>query len=931
MKPFLQQIANLFYEKKGSNIENTIFVFPGRRASVFFQQYLSTQAENAIFAPLCYTLSDFFQALAPQYEKEDRIALLFRLYGCYRNITTSNESFDSFMSFGEILLKDFNDIDNYLVDAKSIYSNIASLKEMEDHSYLTEEQIAALSHYLGYIEDTDKSFQAKTGANWAILGELYQQFTQQLLAENLTYDGLLHRQVVEQETLTLPPCDEIVFVGFNALDGATKALFSKLQAMRKADFYWDYQAEYLQDKDNKATLFAATNCQQFPSKYTLPAIEHTQPTIHSIAIPSAIGQTKYVADLLQQWFKNDQQADNAESTAVVLANEQLLIPMLYAMPDNTPVNITMGYPLKQTAVRKLIDDYLQLQASYNKDGFYHTWVWAILQHPYIRNTYLQQIEELPKALCNQLRIQPQQLQGITDLAFLFTPIQPTEWLLRADTLLQFLSSQNTHTLDRELLEESHHILTRIQGLLEQYSDISLQPYTLIKLVRTLINQVNLSFIGEPISGIQMMGMLETRCLDFERLIITSFNEGVYPKKETNNSYIPYSIRRSFGLPTTEHHDAIYAYNFYRLIGKAKQVYLLHDTRNNSQGASSEESRFVKQLHYLYKHPIQKQSITCSTIMPEVQRVRIEKTPEVVQKISTFLSKTGLSPSTLNNYIECPLRFYLNSIENLYINDTASIELKANQIGTLFHYIMEQLYQPYINKLITANDIEALRKQSKEEWLQRGYLLTITGMAEKEVNNHLPYLIKGTHRISCEMILKFVDQALVRDAERAPFTCLGTEQKYVYTYTTPEGYEVKLKGIIDRIDEKEGEVRLYDYKTTKKTNTVQIIAKDSDIVELFQTDRKLDKSLLQLLFYKKITQQQYANKRAVTCHLYKVRELFIDEFNSLTEKAIPDNWDHLFIDQINKVVAEMLHPDIAIEQTTAEKNCEFCNFKDICGK
>lgn len=930
MKPFLQQVANLFYREKGSNIENTIFVFPGRRASVFFQQYLSMQAKNAFFAPMCYTLSDFFQALAPEYEKEDRIALLFKLYRCYLSLTQSNESFDSFMSFGEILLKDFNDIDNYLVDAKHIYSNIASLKELEDHSYLTPEQVQALSNYLGYIENTDKSFQAKTGANWAILGELYQQFRQQLLDEKLTYDGLLHRLVVEQETLSLPACDEIVFVGFNALDGATKALFSKLQAMGKADFYWDYQALYLQDKENKATLFAEKNCQLFQSKREMPTVAHTPASIHSIAVPSSIGQTKYVAQLLQQWFKGENQENKAESTAVVLANEQLLIPMLYAMPADTPVNITMGYPLKQTAVRKLIDDYLQLQATYNEDGFYHTWVWAILQHPYIRATYMQEIEKLPKSLSSQLRIRPDQLQAINDLRFLFQPKQASEWLNIANKLLLFLSSKNTQTLDRELLEEAHHILTRIQGLLQQNSDISLQPFTLIQMVRTLISNVNLSFIGEPISGIQMMGMLETRCLDFERLIITSFNEGVYPKKETNNSYIPYSIRHSFGLPTTEHHDAIYAYNFYRLIGKAKQVYLLHDTRNNNQGASSEVSRFVKQLHYLYKLPIKKKNITCSTTMPAIAAQRIQKTPEVLEKIKEFLKNTGLSPSTLNNYIDCPLRFYLNSIEKLYINDTASIELKANQIGTLFHYIMEQLYKPYVNQVVTATTIQAMMKQSKEEWLQRGYLLSIMNVPDAEVEAHLPYTIKGTHRLSCEIILKYVDQALKRDLERVPFTCLGTEQRYTYTYTTPTGCEVKLKGIIDRIDEKDGIVRLYDYKTTKESSQKQIISTESDIVSLFNTDRNFDTALLQLLFYKKLTQTIFATKK-VTCHLYKVRKLFVDEFNSLTEKAIPDNWDDVFTEQLNKSVAQMTDPSYDIQQTTEEKNCEYCKFKDICGK
>ena len=228
MKPFLQQVATLFYQEKGENIEHTIFVFPSRRASVFFQQYLLEMAEETFFAPACYTLSDFFKLLTPQYESEDKLGLLFRLYRHYQRITGSNESFDSFMSFGEILLKDFNDIDNYLVDAKLLYSNISDIKQLEDNSFLSPEQIEVLQRYLGYIHQSDKDFQSKTGSIWSILGKLYDTFTQQLLNEKRVYDGLLHRIICNQEDLCLPLCDEIVFVGFNAMDGVTKTIFRKL-------------------------------------------------------------------------------------------------------------------------------------------------------------------------------------------------------------------------------------------------------------------------------------------------------------------------------------------------------------------------------------------------------------------------------------------------------------------------------------------------------------------------------------------------------------------------------------------------------------------------------------------------------------------------------------------------------------------------------
>ena len=622
MKPFLQQVANLFYQEQGANIEHTIFVFPSRRASVFFQQYLLEMAEETFFAPACYTLSDFFKLLTPQYESEDKLGLLFRLYRHYQRITGSNESFDSFMSFGEILLKDFNDIDNYLVNAKHIFSNLADLKQLEDTSYLTEDQKAALERYLGFISKSDKDFQSQTGTIWSKIYQLYNDFTQELLSEKLTYDGLQHRIACQLPTLPCLTCDEVVFVGFNALDGATKHLFRRLQEQNIADFYWDYQSKYINDANNKAHYFMETNLKEFPSKRSLELAPLSTPTINLVSVPSSIGQTKYVADLLQH------STQELTSTAVVLANEQLLIPMLYAMPENAAVNITMGYPLKQTSVRKLIDDYLLLQITSNEDGFYHTHVASMLNHTYIKKMYASTIDKLDPLIHQQLRVKPELLQAASDDFYtIFAKIESTAWLSQVDNLLCKLT--NINDLDKELVEEARLILVRLQGLLLANSDIELKPSTLLLLIRKLLMNVTLSFIGEPIHGLQMMGMLETRCLDFNHLIITSFNEGIYPKKDSINTYIPYSIRGNFGLPTTEHQDAIYAYNFYRLIQRANQVYLIYDTRKDSSGTTGEISRFAKQLQYVYRHPaINQISINCTSTIQQIPPVVVQQKEQV---------------------------------------------------------------------------------------------------------------------------------------------------------------------------------------------------------------------------------------------------------------------------------------------------------------
>lgn len=932
MKPFLQQVANLFYQEQGANIEHTIFVFPSRRASVFFQQYLLEIAEETFFAPACYTLSDFFKLLTPQYESEDKLGLLFRLYRHYQRITGSNESFDSFMSFGEILLKDFNDIDNYLVNAKHIFSNLADLKQLEDTSYLTEAQKAALERYLGFISKSDKDFQSQTGAIWSKLYQLYNDFTQELLSEKLTYDGLQHRIACQLPTLPCLNCDEVVFVGFNALDGATKHLFRRLQEQNIADFYWDYQSEYINDANNKAHYFMETNLKEFPSKRSLVLAPLSTPTINLVSVPSSIGQTKYVADLLQH------SKQELTSTAVVLANEQLLIPMLYAMPENAAVNITMGYPLKQTSVRKLIDDYLLLQITSNEDGFYHTHVASMLNHPYIKKMYASTIDKLDPLIHQQLRVKPELLQAVSDDFYtIFAKIESTEWLSQVDNLLCKLT--NINDLDKELVEEARLILVRLQGLLLANSDIKLKPSTLLLLIRKLLMNVTLSFIGEPIHGLQMMGMLETRCLDFNQLIITSFNEGIYPKKDSINTYIPYSIRGNFGLPTTEHQDAIYAYNFYRLIQRANQVYLIYDTRKDSSGTTGEISRFAKQLQYVYRHPaINQISINCTSTIQQIPPVVVQQKEQVRDKVLNYLTKRGLSASALNDFIGCHLKFYLAHIEGIRFNETISEEVQANQFGTIYHYVMEHLYAPHTKKEVLGTDIDVLlkNKQHIDVLIERAYASTLYNLGKKDnVEDYLPYPLKGIQLLTAEIIKDYVIASLKQDQARTPFYYMASEASLDNFIEVP-GIEqkIKLKGFVDRIEEKDKYIQIYDYKTSNKTEIKHITNVEKDINHLF-IDGKIEgqDKILQLCFYYLLAEKKY-NHSNIKVHLYFVKKVFEDAllFNTTTERVLPDGWKDLFIENLNQQITKMLQVDelftLADEKS---KTCDYCKFKAICGR
>lgn len=933
MKPFLQQIATLFFQKKGVDITNTLFVFPSKRACVFFQQYLAQFAQVPFFAPNCYTIGDFFTQLSPTYESASKLELLFDLYRCYQKCTHSTESFNSFMGFGEILLKDFNDIDNYLVDAHLLYSNVANLNDLSDLSYLSDTQIAALKRYLGFFEKKEKSKQANAGKDWHILSRLYQEFTQTLLAKQLVYDGLRHRLVCEMPQWDLPVCDEVVFIGFNALDGTTKHVFKRLKDMGKADFYWDYQSNYIQDKANKAHYFVQENLANFPSKHTIQYEPLATPTIHTISIASEIGQCKYVNQLLAT-------QNNHNQTAIVLANEQLLIPMLYALPADIPVNITMGYALNQTTLCKLIDDYILLQTSCNEEGFYHTHVWNILQHAYIKESFHIAVDSPAfKALKRYLQIPVQTLQDtLQEQPVLKRVFTPNSSNLLENILYLIDNLSITNKKEKELLAHAKGILSQLFYLIDKNKDIPLLPTTLIQVIKQALSAVNVSFIGQPTQGLQLMGVLETRCLDFDQVIITSFNEGIYPKKDTANSYIPYNIRSSFSLPTTEHQDAIYSYNFYRLIQRASNVYLLYDTRSDGAGNSSEVSRFVKQLQYVYQHPINHVSINCSATITKPSPLVLRNTDQVTNKVTNYLTKVGLSPSALNSFIKCPLQFYFNSIEKIYIEETVGLELQANQFGKIYHFVMEHIYQSYTNKEVTKNHIEQLLKQPQyiENLIERGFVCEIHQIDNEAVDNYLPYPLKGMHKINAEVIKAYVIASLKQDLSRAPFIYKAGEDSVHCTFTHANlPLTVKLKGTIDRIESHPDGIHLFDYKTSIPPKKCNILPNKDDVRVLFdsQSNTIANKSeLLQICFYHYITQHIYPNV-PIFCHLYYVQKTFTppQEFYMNTLRILPDGWQEVFAEELCASIQNMLNTNALLTPTSDTKNCTYCNYRDICAK
>ena len=672
MKPFLYQVASLFYSEYGAEVSRLAFVFPNRRTGLFFQKYLSEVSEKPLFSPTILTINDLFVQLSGK-QAADRISMLFKLYDIYLRHSGSSETFDEFLYWGEMLLNDFDDIDKYMADARMLFTNVTDLREIEnDFSFLSPEQIAAIrTFWSSFYPKGDTPNQEQFLAVWQILYALYTDLREALATEGKGYEGMIFREVVEQmekdECCDLP-YTKVVFVGLNALSVAEERFLSGLQKRGIADFYWDYASPKVTDPDNKASYFVERNLRQFPSQLiengqlTIDNEDDDKKKIEVIGIPSGIGQAKQVCSILNELCKEDKMsAEEALRTAVILPDEHLLIPVLNAIPEQIKrINVTMGYPLAGTPVASLMEYILALQKNIRyvdrRPVFYFRDVLPILNHRYISTTSPEMVSNLVKDISenNKIYISYDDLNKTPLLSILFTPVTAVEtfsdYLINvlqelnkaveggklkvesvnsdAEPLSTFNSQLSTiNDIEQEFIFHYFATVNRMKEVMRE-ANVEMKIDTYFRLLKRVTDTITIPFQGEPLSGLQIMGVLETRALDFDRLIILSMNEGIFPLRKAANSFIPYNLRRGFGLPTYEHQDSVWAYHFYRLIYRASHVSLLYDTRSNGL-QTGEVSRFVHQLHYHYEEPIQNKLVVYNVSSSKTPALQVAKTEEVM--------------------------------------------------------------------------------------------------------------------------------------------------------------------------------------------------------------------------------------------------------------------------------------------------------------
>lgn len=961
MKPFLYQIASLFYTTYKAQISRFVFVFPNRRTGLFFQKYLSEVSPKPLFSPTILTINDLFVQLSGK-QTADRISMLFKLYKIYLYHSGSTETFDEFLYWGEMLLNDFDDVDKYMADARMLFTNVTDLREIEnDFSFLSPEQIAAIrTFWSSFYPKGDSPNQTEFLAVWKTLYTLYNEFRETLAAENKGYEGMIFREVVEQleqNTCRDLPYEKIVFVGLNALSVAEERFLIQLQKRGIADFYWDYASPKVKDRNNKASYFVERNLRQFPSQLVLEQdSEVTSETkIDVIGIPSGIGQAKHVYNILNDLCKeDDMDAEGALRTAVILPDEHLLIPVLNAIPEQIKrINVTMGYPLAGTPIASLMEFILALQKNVRyvnrQPTFYFRDVLPILNHRYVTVTSPVIIAQLVKDIVenNKIHIAYTELNKTPLLSILFTPITTVESF--SDYLIQVLqvlnkmmtnkteeeeeeeTTQRTNDIEQEFIFHYFATVNRMKEVIQE-ANIEMKIETYFRLLKRMTETITIPFKGEPLSGLQIMGVLETRALDFDRIIILSMNEGIFPLKKAANSFIPYNLRRGFGLPTYEHQDSVWAYHFYRLIYRANHISLLYDTRNNGL-QTGEVSRFVHQLRYHYEEPIQNKLIVYNVASSKTPALQINKTEAVMAQLATYQQggKRMISASAINTYLDCPLKFYFSVLEGLQEEKEVSETIESDVFGSILHKVMEVLYKPLCGKLVTADLLKIIRQDK--------ITLSATinqAFAEVFFKTDTVRPLTGQNYLIGEMIRKYVEKIIERDSKLTPFYYLESERKIKKTITLTDKREIQLKGIIDRVDKVGNTIRIIDYKSGSGTTLF------STIENLFNKEEKeRSKAVMQVFLYAWMYGVT-STENTLQPGIYYMRSLFSHTFNpgifQRTEKRGKNEQVLDFADYYTEFEAglrncldEIFGKETPFVQTKNTKNCSYCPFKTICGR
>ena len=972
MKGFLKQVATNLFEKHGTEISQLSLVFPNRRGGVFFTNYLNSLVTTPLISPEIITINELFSALSPLHIP-DKLSLIFRLYKVYRESTQSKELFDDFYFWGEMLLSDFDQVDKYLVNAENLFTNVTELKEIDDRfSALHEDERERLDSFWKTLSDKEKTPNQKEFIRlWEDLNGVYEKLKNSLLSEGLAYEGMLYRQVVELILKNRPSSFDkkhFVFVGFNALNRCEEELFDYLRNCERASFYWDFDNYYFNDVTQEAGYFLRKNLIRYPHSGYIPECEllrSTSKTMKIVNIASQVGQAQVASVELLSHFSGEL---NFDETAVVLCDEELLLPVINALPENIDkVNVTMGYPLKMTPVFSLIMQLIELQKnarmSAESVSFYYKDVLKVLSHQLVIDfdpfkskelidtilanniIYLSESEFSKSTIFQLLFFVPKTIIELSDYFLEILKVIFLHWQKKgSDVLSMSLKFPNLKVQDenfaiyREYLYQSHLAVNRLKDILvnegfkvfESESFVSKEAF--YRFLLQYLSKLSIPFDGEPLEGLQIMGILETRTLDFKNIILLSMNDGIMPKISSSGSFIPYNLRRVFGLPTIEEQNAMYAYYFYRLLQRTENVTFVYDSGVGGL-FTGEKSRYLYQLQMESPFDISEVNMVFGVENMSVQPICIKKNEMVMTKLNDYLNgKRALSPSAIDKYLTCPLQFYFRYSAGLDEPEEVSEEVDPMIFGLLFHDAMENIYQPFIGKKVETKDIEDII--SNQDFVTETIINSFRKVYLKGTNVDEKITLSGRNWLIFEVVKKYVNQLLIVDLNRTPFEIVGLEIKINTSISINENVQnVLIGGTIDRLDCVNGNIYIFDYKTGRVELSFPMLN------SLFDKENKTrNKAAFQTMVYSYILHKTQTEIAAIYPGIYSLRGIFEEDFDpSLRLKEIGNqpvdfvslslNFETLF----RVLLEEIFDLAIPFSQTTNLEHCQYCAYRQICRK
>ena len=978
MTPFLKQVADHYYNK--GNVSGKCFVFPNRRSMAFFRKYLTEAVKDSygvpIIEPRMTTINDLFFKLSGKVPA-DRVSQLLKLYDCYRDLNPKAEPLDEFVFWGDVILGDFNDVDKYFVEPSQLFANVADYKQIQDsYTYLSDTQRNAIEKFVSNFSDLSGKLTVNLDTDnpdikgrflliWNILNKLYVSFNESLAAQGVAYEGMVYRSLAQR--LKENPVEDVfsgvfpedttfVFVGLNALNECEKILLRKLKDSGRAEFCWDYSGELIRDPQNRSSVFMSENVAEF--KQAAKWDEHGLglPDVNVVSVPSAVGQAKRLPDVLSGICSGLAGRDMSD-TAVVLPDEAMLLSVLNAIPEDVnDINVTMGLPMTGSLLYSLMNDIASIQLhAVNRKGewmFYHKQVWDLFSNELFRNSVDERSSEIISAVRESAKyyIPQSELCGTPLLDAVFTVVVTdtkgngreqihalAEYQKNVIRVVAPRVADNPQlALELEYAKEYYKCVNVLEGY-----GLEVMPITYIRLLSQILSSVSVPFRGEPLKGLQIMGPLEMRALDFRNLIIMSANEGVFPHRSVSSSFIPPELRKGFGLPTYEYQDAVWAYYFYRAISRAENVWMFVDSRTEGI-KSGEESRYIKQLEYHFGLPLRRYVVkfdaeTASGV-PD-----IEKTEADIAKIRS----TVLSATSLKNYLACPAMFYYGTVKRLRSEEEVSDSLDSGMFGTVYHDTMRALYtsetamSPDFVFDREGQNVKALTDVRNS--ISRDYISSWISR-EDDIRKKVKALImeqlqavevRGRNLVVADVIVRYVVKTLERDLEylkserKDSFEILGRE---ITLFGEIAGQ--RFKGIIDRLDSVDPAMaRVVDYKTGK------VLKADEDITDenaeaiaeiIFSSDVNDRPTIaLQLCVYDMLLKgHNISEGRTIYNSVYSTANLCKD-----MPKTVPMNekFYNAVSEKLVVLLDEMRSPDVPFSRTANEKTCECCNFKTICGR